>query len=627
MTSAIVDATATESLQPIDQGPFPDGPLSYPGNRWMASTRSKPVGTYRIAIVGDSMAYAAGIPYQHGFGARLAAHINGAAPGSWVECVTFGQPGACLYHAVGRVVTTALPTDPDLVVLCLCSNDAFPIGSAPAHIEGLAELWITFRPMIRRSLTTFREALTAAKRPGLVVYLDHRRLAANTCIPEQLHNACSEIGLPFVDGSEALETYQTARVVVSPVDGHLNGFASDVIARRVAQTLVDHRLIPASGFDDHAWLASIEAGTDARIAAGLDPLLACTEALAVLDAKWMHRRNVQRSRRHGEHDAVRARIVARQRAALREAALDILADRLKATCPVLDMDFVETQTMEAIAASAALEHYIATRDEQLLDTLTYLPPPADSAKDLTAAQSRWARIRAAARSVQQHAHSLATSGTPGDARHEAAYLRLWTGRMSAWCRALDYCCARYLALLPETPPPSSGAARLLTYVGERVATFEQRLEVVGTAIAEGVARLAGAARVAGCGRPTLEFTLSAPPGAEPWGFSVGIDSRRPAYSERQLGCSAIVRDGQPHRYEFDLPLTPSTDILVHVWGDGLQEQGRGLQVHRAAILWPGNAAAVTLPPFTIQSFSGRTARLVCPTVWTTPFAEPGVLAS
>lgn len=118
------DAVEIPSAPPSSPSKGADGPLTYAGNRVLLATRRKPSGTFRVAVIGDSMSYGAGVPYRKAFSARLASHLNSAVPGTWVECVSFGVSGACIHHAAGRAITHALPADSALVIIAVCCNDA-----------------------------------------------------------------------------------------------------------------------------------------------------------------------------------------------------------------------------------------------------------------------------------------------------------------------------------------------------------------------------------------------------------------------------------------------------------------------------------------------------------------------
>jgi hypothetical protein len=105
-------------------------------------------------------------------------------PDVWADCVSFGVQGGCLYHAAGRVITHALPLEPDIVALCLCHNDAMLLGQGPDGRKDLGREWVMARSMMRTGLKTFRQAVETAGRHALVVYHDWFRQAGEVCLPD-----------------------------------------------------------------------------------------------------------------------------------------------------------------------------------------------------------------------------------------------------------------------------------------------------------------------------------------------------------------------------------------------------------------------------------------------------------
>ena len=64
-------AVHADPVASLTAGPTQEGPLTYPSNRAIIAARRKTPGSARIAVIGDSMAYAAGMEYRKGLAARL----------------------------------------------------------------------------------------------------------------------------------------------------------------------------------------------------------------------------------------------------------------------------------------------------------------------------------------------------------------------------------------------------------------------------------------------------------------------------------------------------------------------------------------------------------------------------
>src|SRR5206468_4244078 len=57
-------AVHADPVASLTAGPTQEGPLTYPSNRAIIAARRKTPGSARIAVIGDSMAYAAGMEYR-----------------------------------------------------------------------------------------------------------------------------------------------------------------------------------------------------------------------------------------------------------------------------------------------------------------------------------------------------------------------------------------------------------------------------------------------------------------------------------------------------------------------------------------------------------------------------------
>jgi GDSL-like lipase/acylhydrolase family protein len=81
----------------------------------------KPVGVYRIAIVGDSFAFGQGIEESERFGNRIAEALIGS--GAHVELLNFGRAGADTGDEIEILRRAVLPLRPDYVILQWFVND------------------------------------------------------------------------------------------------------------------------------------------------------------------------------------------------------------------------------------------------------------------------------------------------------------------------------------------------------------------------------------------------------------------------------------------------------------------------------------------------------------------------
>jgi len=604
-----------QDAEPRPLSPIAPGPLTYEGNRVVIATRDKPPDTFRVAVVGDSMSYGAGLLYRRALSARLAHHLNAALPAWWVECISFGVSGACLHHAVGRVITHVDPIGADIVIVAVCRNDAFVLGQQPSDLAVVGTQWVSFRPLVRRSLAALKQAVASQGSRALVVYLDSLQHAGTVSIPDELSAACAAIGLPFVDGSIALVGYRPEDLAVSAVDGHLSALAHDLVARLVAQATIGLGLLPCSaGFDDGSWIDIIERGAHVRVRAGLAGATAFGEAIAVLDGKWHNRRNTNRQPFQPRYETARERLLSAQHTSLTRVAFAAIQEDLRAKNPLVTLWRVEMQASALMAASLVLQHAIAgDSQDEVLGNLDHLRHEDDRVPaTLEESISNWEHVREAATRVQRTLMN-ATGCITGQESPDLSYLALWISRVSQWVRVVEECAARYLDLLPRLPLPlDAHRASLVAYVDVPTREFREKLtELMAVADALEDSRRR-AALASGASHVTLNLGVSAAPGSEQWSMTIGLESTTPAFSERHVGTVNLIRDGERHPYEFDLPIILAGTVHIYMHGAGLSAGPGGVWLRAASLQWPVESARspVLLPQPRLEAVSKDSAAVV-----------------
>jgi lysophospholipase L1-like esterase len=87
----------------------------------------KPDGAYRIAVMGDSVAFGWGVELEQTFAKRLEQMLNAGEPGGRkYEVINFAVPGYNIAQEVAVLRTKVLAYSPDLVLVCVCGNDNQP---------------------------------------------------------------------------------------------------------------------------------------------------------------------------------------------------------------------------------------------------------------------------------------------------------------------------------------------------------------------------------------------------------------------------------------------------------------------------------------------------------------------
>lgn len=80
-------------------------------------------GTFRVLVVGDSIAYGVGVGAQETFAALLERRLRERRPGRRIEVLNAGVPGYNSAQELAYLRELGLALDPDAVVLAWCSND------------------------------------------------------------------------------------------------------------------------------------------------------------------------------------------------------------------------------------------------------------------------------------------------------------------------------------------------------------------------------------------------------------------------------------------------------------------------------------------------------------------------
>jgi GDSL-like Lipase/Acylhydrolase family len=113
----------------------------------------KPVGVYRIAILGDSFAFGFGIEESERFGNLIAEALGGTGAG--VEVLNFGRAGADTGDELEILKKTVLPVRPDYVLLQWFVNDFEMSRDTRPEPLPLVPSWTLERLLHRYSATYY----------------------------------------------------------------------------------------------------------------------------------------------------------------------------------------------------------------------------------------------------------------------------------------------------------------------------------------------------------------------------------------------------------------------------------------------------------------------------------------
>ena len=111
-------------LVPNYVSPMRDVEINAEGMRNRPVEREKPAGTFRIACIGDSVAFGMGTPRDH-FSVQLEERLNGSSSSGApaFEVLNFGVPGYNVEQVAATLEKRAAAFDPDLVVYLYSLND------------------------------------------------------------------------------------------------------------------------------------------------------------------------------------------------------------------------------------------------------------------------------------------------------------------------------------------------------------------------------------------------------------------------------------------------------------------------------------------------------------------------
>jgi lysophospholipase L1-like esterase len=93
------------------------------GLRGPETTREKPPGVRRVAVLGDSIAFGYWVAEEDAFPRQLERMLSGGGAAGRVEVLDFGVPGYNLDQELEALRAKALAYAPDAVVLAFCLND------------------------------------------------------------------------------------------------------------------------------------------------------------------------------------------------------------------------------------------------------------------------------------------------------------------------------------------------------------------------------------------------------------------------------------------------------------------------------------------------------------------------
>lgn len=103
------------------------------GLRESGITVAKPAGTYRVALLGDSLTESLQVPVEESFGYKIEKKLSDEL-GRPVQVINFGTSGYSTVQEYLQLKKQVLKFNPDLVLLCYNSRDCFENWSPPDEV-------------------------------------------------------------------------------------------------------------------------------------------------------------------------------------------------------------------------------------------------------------------------------------------------------------------------------------------------------------------------------------------------------------------------------------------------------------------------------------------------------------
>jgi lysophospholipase L1-like esterase len=100
------------------------------GRRDEQVSLQKPANTFRVAILGDSVAFGEMVKAKDNFATQLEWNLNARSSSLRYEVLNFGVPGYGTWQELSVLKEKALAYDPDLVIVAFVANDLFDNNEA-----------------------------------------------------------------------------------------------------------------------------------------------------------------------------------------------------------------------------------------------------------------------------------------------------------------------------------------------------------------------------------------------------------------------------------------------------------------------------------------------------------------
>jgi hypothetical protein len=242
----------------------------------------KPIGIFRICVVGDSLTVATGVALEETYHKKLEHQFNQQSRSLSFELINFGVGGYSLRQYAAVIKNKVPQYHPDLILIGYCPwNDGQPNANDRTYWAGKHEakdlhpperVYLSsflYRHVIRRLLSGKLPLASNVAIANGQDYLDLDYLQRYfACIAEvgstlrlpvvvvsifqdkgrgyspDVEAVVRGLGLHFVDASSHFDGADLSRYHISKIDHHPNALANGIFADIIREYLIEHKLVP-----------------------------------------------------------------------------------------------------------------------------------------------------------------------------------------------------------------------------------------------------------------------------------------------------------------------------------------------------------------------------------------------
>jgi hypothetical protein len=271
--------------------PAPLQALLGPEFRPCHALTSKPPGTFRIVVTGDSYAYGLGVRAAETLPAQLGERLSRARRSRDVEVINLGCPGLNLFNEWALVRQILDLVEHDALLLILSRDDA--IAWSRAELDEMHRDWRSLwerqwhpnADVLPYALSALGSLVREVRERGRCIAVAFYEPVAPSGPRAMaiIRAACETLDAPFIDLVSPFERFAPDRIVVSDVDSHPNSLAHRVAVTEVERVL-GPILPPESETSDETREVELCARLDALDEAGADTTMVINELRALPSA-------------------------------------------------------------------------------------------------------------------------------------------------------------------------------------------------------------------------------------------------------------------------------------------------------------------------------------------------------